>query len=835
MSLIARSYRNYLIRHPWLFLLTVLGVTLGVSVVVAMDLASESARRSFQLSSQTVAGRATHQIKSSTGRFEEELFPQLRAQFPFVPAAPVVSGYLTLTHLEKPVTMTLLGVAPLYERQIREFSSAAAGEDVSQLVGSLDQVVVSEETATQLELELNKPTPARVGQSPLEIRIAGLLKPQDRRSRVGLANILLSDISTAQILLGRVGSLTRIDLILEPTQVESVRAFLPNSVELIAAGAEDETLSQMTDAFHLNLKALSLLSLVVGLFLIYNVTNFSVLHRQATLGRLRTLGMTREELFQTVIREVAWVAALGSCLGLVVGVWLGKGLVVLVSTTLNDLYYVLEITNFEVQPQLILKGFLLGWVGAILAGYHPARRAGLIEPILLVKRSTAESQARKGVRRAAGYGLGCGLLGLVAIQLPGLLAGLFSLLFFLLASALLTPAGVALFAHLFPGKALPWWGRLMVRGLRANLSRLGVAAAALTLAVASAISIGLMVDSFRKTLVNWLETTLQADVYLTLTDRGAIYNGDGLTLEFIEALKSDSKVKEVARQRLLMVSNKEGGQAQAVGVNPVAGYRKSIIFAETVSDHWDAFDQGAVMLSEPHSQRLGKRAGDQITLLTTEGWKSFLIAGVFFSYGPERGLVVMEESHFLTHFEDPGIFGLGIYLHQREQSEDLAAEVRRKAGPGVEVRSTAAIKDLALEIFERTFQVTGVLKILALGVAFIGILSALLALALEKVRETSILRALGLTPTEVSTQLLGQSTLMGLITGLLAMPTGVLLAAVMVKVINKRAFGWTLSFTVDPNLLFQALGLALVAALLSAIYPAYKLSRLAPALGLREE
>lgn len=833
MKLLQRSYRNYLKRHPWLLVLTVVGVAVGVAVVVAMDLASESAKRSFRLSGQALAGRSNYRLEAAEGSFEERLFVELRRQLPRVAAAPVVSGFLTLTHLERPVTLTLLGVDPLLEGQVRDYSAAGTGDGMRGLIGSREKVVLSSSTAAHLGIKVEDRVPARVGQRELWVRLAGTLESADERSRVALANLVLADISTAQFLLDRVGRLTRIDLYLEDDQVAQVRDWLPAELQLIPVGTRESTLAQMTEAFHLNLKALSLLSLVVGLFLIYNVTNFSVVHRQATLGRLRTLGMTRGELFRAVLSEVGWLAALGSLLGLALGVWMGKGLVFLVTRTLNDLYYITEITHYQSAGGTLLKGFALGWLGALAVGCFPAWRASRVSALLLVHRRTAEQATEAWVSWAAGAGLFCGLAGVLVVSLPGLLAGLFGLLFFLLAAALLTPAAVALAPRLSP-PGLPWWLRLVVRDLRANLSRVGVAAAALTLAVASAVSIGLMVDSFRKTLIDWLESTLQADVYCVLADRGAIWNGDHLEPSFVEAVAQRPELRELIQQRLLMVATPTG-QAQVVGVTANAGYRGSVNFRQAEPEVWERVEAGGVLLSEPHAERIGLGVGDRLSLQTRAGWREFPVVGIFYNYGPEQGLAVLSRETFLESFEDPGIFGLALFLKDPGEAEKVARELQLLAGAGVEIRATATIRELSLQIFEQTFRVTGVLRILALGVAFIGILSALMALALEKVRELSILRALGMTPAEVVRQLLGQSVLLGLLTGLLALPTGILLAYVMVHVINQRAFGWSLNFSVDPWVLGQAVLLSVVAALLSALYPAYRMSRIPPALGLREE
>ena len=141
----------------------------------------------------------------------------------------------------------------------------------------------------------------------------------------------------------------------------------------------------------------------------------------------------------------------------------------------------------------------------------------------------------------------------------------------------------------------------------------------------------------------------------------------------------------------------------------------------------------------------------------------------------------------------------------------------------------------SLEVFDRTFAVTGVLRLLAMIVAFVGVLSALMALQLERAREIGVLRAQGLTPRQVWGLTVSQTGFMGLVAGLLALPVGGALALVLIFVINRRSFGWTLQLEIAPAILLQALLLAVAAALLAAVYPAWRMSTMALPAALREE
>jgi putative ABC transport system permease protein len=210
---------------------------------------------------------------------------------------------------------------------------------------------------------------------------------------------------------------------------------------------------------------------------------------------------------------------------------------------------------------------------------------------------------------------------------------------------------------------------------------------------------------------------------------------------------------------------------------------------------------------------------------------------VFRDYGSEQGVIMMARTTYDSMWTDSGITSLGIFGEPGVDADVLARELAAATGVGSEVviRSNRTLRALSLEVFDRTFAITAVLRGLAFIVAFIGVLSALMALQLERVRELGVLRANGLTPGQVWQLVTTQTGLMGLVAGLLAMPAGVVLAAVMIHVVNRRSFGWTLEMELGPGLLAQSLLLAVVGALLAGIYPAWRMSRTSPAEALRQE
>jgi putative ABC transport system permease protein len=267
-------------------------------------------------------------------------------------------------------------------------------------------------------------------------------------------------------------------------------------------------------------------------------------------------------------------------------------------------------------------------------------------------------------------------------------------------------------------------------------------------------------------------------------------------------------------------------------------YAGSVIRDGDPDEIWRQFDEeGAVLVSDPYAYRHDVGSGDTIRLKTKNGDRVFRIAAVYQSYDANGGAILMSRRTYDIFFEDPTINSVGIYLGDGADSDSVMDDIRQvSAGrQSLIMNSNARIRDLSLKIFDRTFVITDVLYWLAVGVAVIGILGAMLALQLERARELGVLRAIGMTPAQVGALVTIQTGFIGLLSGIAAIPLGLVMAWVLIEVINRRAFGWEMDMTIDPAVLATALSLSIVAALIAGIYPAYRAASARPALAMREE
>ena len=843
-DLLWQSSLRFLLKHPWHFLLSILGVALGVAMVISIDLSNSSAQRAFSLSAEALTGKTTHQIQGSGDFLSDQVYRDLRLTTGYRNSAPVIDGYGTLQGLDR--TFQILGVDPIAEGPFRDFSSQDGGIDLAKFITGQPTAVISESVLADLAKNIGDSIQVSVGGRLSDLLVVGAIATDDKRSQQALESVLLIDINTAQQLFDMASQLSRIDLIIpnenEESIIASLSAGLPVGTRLVSTSSRTDTLSQMTRAFELNLQALSLLALLVGMFLIYNTMTFSVVQRLSLIGRLRALGVTKSEILSMILKEAVIIGLIGTILGITAGIGLAQFLLGLVTQSINDLYFVLSVQELTIEIALILKAIILGLGATLLAAFWPAREASEAEVSTVLRRSSSESRLVQRLPTISLIGLIIGLVGGGILLLPngGIIAGYSSLLFVIIGFSLFIPAlmvGLAAVIRPIFGALSGLIGKMSVRGVVTELSRTSVAVAALVVAVAASVGVGVMVDSFRVTVVSWLESQLQADIYVQPPSVVARKADAQLQTELVQLLKETEGVESVHTvfsEDVMTTFGSSNLVTTSLGVNASKSYQTK----EIQDGFWEQFAQEKViMISEAYAYRFGIGINDSLGIMTDKGMQYFPIRAIYFDYASDMGTVTMNRSLYDRYFDNRAISGLALYANDQTEVNVLVDRLRNRAA-GVQdvfIRSNKGLREASIEIFDRTFTVTVVLRLLAVMVAFVGILSSLMALQLERAREHAVLRANGMTPGQLWNYVITQTGVMGVIAGVLSIPLGLLISYVLVYVINLRSFGWTLEFMVSPSLLIQAVGLAVGAALLAGIYPSWKMARANPTEALRSE
>ncbi|RPJ49946.1 MAG: ABC transporter permease, partial [Chloroflexi bacterium] len=828
-----------LLRHPLQFAIMTLGIALGVAVMVGIDIANASAARAFDLSASAVTGRATHAIVGSAQGVDESIYVRLRTDPQWrsrLESAPLVIAYAVSPQLGE-VPFTLLGIDPFAEAPFRSYLGAQEQtrlEGVASLLTVPGSVLLSAPTAARYGLQPCAQRPIALDDScrlTLSINgetkyayLTGLLEPSDDFARRSLDSIILTDIATAQSLTGTGGKLTQIDLVL-PEEFDStaLSAALPAGTLLVTSETRNSQVSEMTAAFRINLTALSLLALVVGVFLIYNAMTFSVVQRRALFGTLRSIGYTREQVFGMVLGEAALIGALGAGLGLGLGVLLGQGAVQMVTQTINDLFFVLNVRGIQIPLSSLLKGGLVGFFASLFAAAPPAWEAASVTPRQALSRAGLESKAGSAVSLVAGLGIFAALIGAVILAIPtrNLVISFSGTFAVMIGLALLTPLVTVTLMRLLGeplGKGFGLLGRLAPRNVIRSQSRTAVAVAALMIAVSVTIGVQVMIASFRTTVTIWLEQTMRGDLYVAAQGLSATRLDTPLDPQVIALAQGHPQTQSSIGIRVVTVESEHGPvELLAASTERPMDTRLFLSVQDSPQQTWQMLKDGAILLSEPLANRLGISVpGGSLALLTPRGWQSFPIAGIYADYASTRGTIRMSLDIYRDLWSDDRLNGLALFLAPDADVDAVTADLRAQLTdfPNIHVNPNDALREGAMVVFDRTFAITTAMQLVTTLVAFIGVLSSLLALQLEKAREMGILRALGLNLAEMRRLTLWETGLLGASAGLSALPTGYILAWILIFVINQRSFGWTLQMHIEPAPFVQAFLLAVSAALL---------------------
>jgi putative ABC transport system permease protein len=854
-------------QRPLPYILCIVGIALGVAMMVSIDLANGSAQRAFSLSTDAITGKSTHQITAISAQgIDESVYTALKIKTsPDLDLAPVVEGYVKVSELDNQ-PLRLVGVDLFAEAPFRSYFAQAeetgqgsnrvssaeeqsAGNGFVQFLTEPNTVVLSQDLANQYHLQLGDALHLDIAGRSQTVNLLGTIAPSDSLNRRALSNFMFADIATAQELLDYVGKLSQIDVIAQtPEAVTALQQRLPAGLRLETAASQKNAVQQMTAAFELNLTALSLLALVVGMFLIYNTVTFSVIQRRPLFGTLRCLGATRGQIFTLILGEASIFSILGSAIGVGLGILLGRSIVGLITQTINDFYFVVNVQQVTLSNFTIVKGMGIGVVAALVASALPAFEAMNTSPSMTLQRSTLEGKVLQLLPKLvmAWAGLTIAGVALLAWDGAGLVAAFSGLFAILLGAALLVPPLVTACLRVLEPlgeQSLGVLGRLAPRNILRSLSRTSVAVAALMVAVSVIVGVSIMVGSFRGTVVSWLDQTLQADIYVSPPATTANRVLGKLDADVVTALQTfpgvaeavsynDADVRVVDYNKTVKLISANGDVSH--GKRPYAWIRPDL-----APNPWQALDRGeGVIISEALILRENiSEPPESITLESPQGNRTFPIIAVFYDYSSDQGTIIIDNDQYEEIWGDREIASLGLFTQPDANVEAVVQSIRETFSnrQTLAVQSNRSLRQDSLEIFDRTFAITNALRLLAVVVAFIGVLSTLMSLQLERTRELGILRATGITPRQLGIMTLLETGLMGTLSGVFAMPLGYALAWILVYVINVRSFGWTLQMVILAKYFWQAGLVAIAAALLAGIYPAWRLGRMNIATAIRQE
>jgi len=851
---------RYWMRHKGAFLLACLGVALGIAVFVSIQIANASVMNAFSASIDAVSGTANLQIRGGASGLPDELFAQISAKNdPRISAAtPRVSRTLFSPTLKTSVLVN--GVDFFSELDFHDLQSDTSAAKSG--LGAADRreplsflldpsaIAVSGSLAGKNNLKVGSKVAFNVGASRKTFRVASILSEAESGRAFG-GDYALLDIAAAQEAFGSVGQLSQIDLRVAEGQIGAVarelKLLAPPDANVSPPAQRGAQIGAMLGAFRLNLTALSSIAAFVGAFLIYNALASAVVRRRGEAAILRSIGASGAQISALFVIEAAFIGALGALVGFLLGIVLAKWTLSAVATTVSQLYIAVKARELFIPGWLLPFSLGAGTILSVLAAFPSAREASLSSPRAGLSTAHLHSLLERWAPRLGMVGAGFLALALL-LSLP-VVSHISPLLGFAAAGAtmggfcLLVPLTLLKLARtLRPiGERLGGIeGALAADNTRRALNRSSLVVSALLVSIALIVGMNWMVRSFRATVADWIENTISADVFVATSDGFSGAHGPGLPRDVVQwaTKRPDVRAFDTLRQADVEI----GGQQTLLLANELPSLRtgdRTMRWIETQRGAQAAmsdFTSGrAVIVSERFGNLLNLHAGENISLPTPSGQKSFPIAGVFYDYNP-NAVFYLSRPVYARLWHDSEVDGIALYLNQTS-GETFKHELFAHFGGkyALTVLPNAEIRRQVFDTFDQTFAVTYALQLIALVVSGIGVFDTLASLMLERTTEMASLRAMGASRGQILKTALWEFAFLGGVAWILGSVAGLILAAQMIWVINRQFFGWTIFPHFEPIVLAQALVLSLGGALVAGVFPARQATRRDLASALQRE
>ena len=817
--------------NPVLYALTVLGVALGVASVISIRILNQSAVASFAAGVRTIGGAADVAVTGKGGTLPDAFYPLVRGTPGVAAAWPVFET--TVSVEGRPGTFVrLLGIDLLAPSP--DFWEALSGlppdTGTGVAVRRRGWAAATPELAAALGWSVGDRIEVRDGADVRALHVGALVDFR-RWGAGGGRRALVTDIAEAQALFGGAGALHRIGVeAVEGADLAALASHIEDrlggQVDAVTPAERTGQARQLLGAFRLNLTAMSLVSLLVGAFLVFSSMRACLVWQRREFGVLRSLGSTPAQVLALILGEAALLGVVGVAIGIFAGYWTAIWNLEAVSSTLTNVYMLREIESLEVSGGTLALAVFAGLGGALSGTLLPALDVWRRDTRTLLDTLPAQSTAMAGVRVLFRLGLA---LAAGAAAWYWLIGWRWRLTGFVLSTAVMLclPLLSPWLVQRFTARVrVPDFGfRYGVRSLGATLANTSFSVSSLAMAVCLLVGITLLVESFRETLVRWVDRSLTADVFVTATV-GARPGPDAtLSAQVVERLAGRPDVEGVGPLRRLFL-DVEGRRVAVVGVDlgrPAARQRLGLLSGGDAAGR--AMRERGILIGEPLSSSASVAVGDTVEIEGPGGPVRLPVSGIYRDY-TQGGSVTMDLGLMAETLGPGSLTSIALQLRPGADPEAVAAGIEsRHPGGSLRVRSNRHLKEDILRVFDQTFAVTRILQVMSLIIAACAITLTLLVVAQEKASEIALYRTLGAFRRQVFLLFVSKGTAMAFLGLAMGFAGGIALGAILIFVIQKSYFGWTIEWT-WPWWPLAGEALAIIAAaVLASLYPAFKASR----------
>ncbi|WP_086984436.1 ABC transporter permease [Vibrio aphrogenes] len=811
---VAKALLGHYRRHPFQILLVWLGLTLGISLFVGVLAVNYHAKQSYAHGEKLFSNPLPYRIqpKMAGNKIPQGFYVQLR-RHGFHQCAPFDTHRVVT---KDGMQLNIVGFDPIAMMSFQSEKNLKTS-DMLELMRPPYPIVISAQLAQYLNIEDNDYLLLKSGKKigPLSV---------DTKNRIS-GSRLVADMSLIRTLNRSSG----FDMIacsaMSPDKLEQLREYLPNGISLHRNTRVE--LGSLTKAFHMNLTAMGMLSFLVGLFIFYQAMSLSFVQRQPLVGVLRLMGVSGWQLTKALLLEImAWIL-IGWLSGTVLGLALANSLMPSVSASLSDIYNADVGLSIEWNWEWIQYSLLMAIFGCLLSCFWPLIRLVRSQPVRLASRLSLVRFAGREFALQAFVACVCIVAAIALYQTPMSQEQGFTLIALLLVSVgLVMPYFLwklfTSFSFTMPWVKVRWF----FSDIAASMSYRGVAAMAFMLALATNIGVETMVGSFRETTDQWLVQRLSADLYITPTSSSAGRLGSWL--------EEQPEVKTVwwRWEKSLQTKN---NTLQVVSSGDTDGERKALTVKLAVPQFWHRLhSEKGVLISESMSLKQNLHPGDKVSLPEPLG-SEWPVLGIYYDYGNPYNQVIISQHNWADIFKEGGDVALGVVLKQKGDATELIHRMEKRYSLSPDrIYNNHAMHTQAMIAFDQTFKVADTLGKITLFIAVFGLFVSTVAGEVSRQKQVALLRCLGISGKELVILGALQLLAIGLFTAFIALPLGIILAQLMVEVILKNAFGWTMQLTLLPEQYITTFLWSLSVLFMAGAWPVWLMVKTTPMKLLRD-
>jgi putative ABC transport system permease protein len=825
----------YLKKHAVRSLLTVIGIVLGVAVFVAMHTANQAVFYAFERTVDRIAGAAQLQITAGEGGFPEEILERVQAIPEVQVAVPVIEAPAA-AKMSGQGNILVLGVDMTGDRSLRDYDLESGDEAVVDdplvFLAQPDSIIVTNEFAARNNLHVGDrlTLSTMIGDKAFTVR--GIMRSGGLTSAFG-GNLAVMDIYAAQLVFGRGRRFDRIDLKLrEGLAVEAgqaaIRRKLGVGFDVEPPASRGQQLESTLKVYAISMNVSSVFALFIGMFIIYNSFAIAVTQRRSEIGILRALGAPRHQIRNLFLIESAVSGLLGSIAGILLGIFMARGMVGSISNMLEGIYGVAErAEDVSADPRLLGAAVAIGIATSMIAAWLPARSAARVDPVQALQKgkyqvlTAGENRAR---RTTAAVLLTAALVMLWLGTAFWFYAG-YALV--ILAALLLVPTVALWFARALRPvlkRLRPVEGALAADSLIQSPRRTSGAVAALMLSLGQVIGLGGIGRESYNSIVEWLNTALNPDLFVAgsqnLSDR---------TFRFPKTLGDEiGRIPGVEDfQSVRSFRLRVGGTPVMLIVIDAKSFERRghrPIVAEDPRGMYGLASSGqGVIVSDNFARLQGREIGDRVDLGTPAGLLSLPIAGIITDWSDQQGSVFLDRAVYERYWKDDTVNVVRVYVSDGIDPLTVRQRILERLSPvhpRMLVFTNAEVRSWVLRLTDQWLQLTYSQVFIAVIVAILGIVNTLTVSIIDRKRELGVLRAVGGFRRQIRQTVWMEAVAIGLVGLALGLLFGAANLYFLLQITGRDLSGMRLPYRFPINIAAMLLPTILTAAFFSALWPA---------------